>query len=99
MRLVYTSVLVAGIACVALLQTSVLGQAPKAAPDPHRALVTTYCVSCHNQNLKTAGLALDGLNLQAAPKDAQIWEKALRKLRGHQMPPPGSPQPPQKDVD
>ena len=29
----------------------------------------------------------------------KIWEKALRKLRGHQMPPPGSPQPPQKDVD
>ena len=28
-----------------------------------------------------------------------IWEKALRKLRGHQMPPPGSPQPMQKDVD
>jgi hypothetical protein len=28
-----------------------------------------------------------------------VWEKALRKLRGHQMPPPGSPQPPQKDVD
>ena len=29
----------------------------------------------------------------------KIWEKALRKLRGHLMPPPGSPQPPQKDVD
>ena len=36
---------------------------------------------------------------QAPADDAQIWEKALRKLRGHQMPPPGSPQPPQKDVD
>jgi hypothetical protein len=42
---------------------------------------------------------LDGLNLQSATDDAQIWEKALRKLRGHQMPPPGSPQPMQKDVD
>ena len=42
---------------------------------------------------------MDGLNLQAAADDAQIWEKALRKLRGHLMPPPGSPQPPQKDVD
>ena len=37
--------------------------------------------------------------MQAAANDAQIWEKALRKLRGHLMPPPGSPQPPQKDVD
>src|SRR5262249_8273611 len=42
---------------------------------------------------------LDGLNLQAAADNAEIWEKALRKLRGHQMPPPGNPQPPQKDVD
>ena len=69
------------------------------APDPHRAMLTTYCVTCHNTRAKIGGLALDGLDLQAAPDDAQIWEKALRKLRGHLMPPPGSPQPPQKDVD
>src|SRR5207244_3527381 len=31
--------------------------------------------------------------------NAEIWEKVLRKLRGHLMPPPGSPQPPQKDLD
>ena len=62
-------------------------------------MLNTYCVGCHNTRLKTGGLALDGLDLQAAADDAQIWEKALRKLRGHQMPPPGSPQPPQKDVD
>ena len=48
---------------------------------------------------KTGGLALEGLNLQSAADNAEIWEKALRKLRGNQMPPPGSPQPPQKDVD
>ena len=66
-------------------------------------MLNTYCVTCHNTRLKTGGLALDGdldrLNLQSAGDDAQVWEKALRKLRGHQMPPPGSPQPPQKDVD
>jgi hypothetical protein len=28
-----------------------------------------------------------------------VWEKVLRKLRGHLMPPPGSPQPAQKDQD
>ena len=67
--------------------------------DPHRAMVTTYCVTCHNARLKTGGLALDGLDLAVAANDAQIWEKALRKLRGHQMPPPGSPQPKQEDVD
>jgi hypothetical protein len=63
--------------------------------DPHRAMLNTYCVTCHNARLKTGGLALDG----EAWDNAQVWEKALRKLRGNQMPPPGSPQPPQKDVD
>jgi hypothetical protein len=69
------------------------------APDAHRAMLNEYCVSCHNSRAKTGGLALDGLDLQKAPDDAQIWEKALRKLRGRLMPPPGMPQPPQKDVD
>jgi mono/diheme cytochrome c family protein len=83
-----------------LLQTKALAQAPQGgAADPHRAMLNTYCVGCHNTRAKTGGLALDSLNLQAAADDAQIWEKALRKLRGHLMPPPGSPQPPQKDVD
>jgi hypothetical protein len=62
-------------------------------------LVGTYCVGCHNAKLKTGGLVLEGLSLTTAENDAQIWEKVLRKLRGHQMPPPGSPQPMQKDVD
>jgi mono/diheme cytochrome c family protein len=79
---------------------AVMAQTPAAAgPDQNHALLNTYCVTCHNSRLKTGGLALDALNLQSAPDDAQIWEKALRKLRGHLMPPPGSPQPPQKDVD
>src|SRR5437773_423360 len=87
----------------AVTQTSTVAQA-----DQHRAMVNTYCVTCHNTRLKTGGLALDGEVLdrlvlqstgQSAGDDAQVWEKALRKLRGNLMPPPGSPQPPQKDVD
>jgi hypothetical protein len=97
-RFISASAVVVVIAFPAILQTRALGQT-ETAPDPHRELLTTYCVTCHNARLKTGGLALDGLDLAAAPNDAQIWEKALRKLRGHQMPPPGSPQPKQKDVD
>jgi len=66
--------------------------------DQFRAMVNTYCVGCHNSQAKTGGLALDNVDLQAAADNAEIWEKALRKLRGNLMPPPGSPQPPQKDV-
>ena len=62
-------------------------------------MLNTYCVGCHNARVKTGGLALDILDLQTAARDAQTWEKALRKLRGHLMPPPGSPQPPQAAID
>ncbi len=62
-------------------------------------MLTTYCFTCHSTRAKIGGLALDNLDLAAAPDGARTWEKALRKLRGHLMPPPGSPQPPQKDVD
>jgi mono/diheme cytochrome c family protein len=111
-RFITASAVVAAIAFPAILQIGALGQtatgkAPtETAPaggrpveDPHRAMLTIYCVTCHHARLKTGGLALDGLDLAAAENDAAIWEKALRKLRGHQMPPPGSPQPGQKDVD
>ena len=88
------SVLMVLIASAAVMRTSAVPQT-----DQHRAMLDTYCVTCHNTRAKIGGLALDGLNLQAAADDAQVWEKALRKLRGNQMPPPGSPQPPQRDVE
>jgi hypothetical protein len=93
-RLVYSSAFLLLIAAPALLQTRAAVQT-----NPHQALLNTYCISCHNTRAKTGGLALDGLDLQAAANNAEVWEKTLRKLRGHLMPPPGSPQPAQKDVD
>src|SRR5712691_8071657 len=99
-RFLSASALLVLIASLAILQNRAVGQTPAAAgSDQHRAMLNTYCVGCHNARLKTGGIALDGLDLQTAADDAQIWEKALRKLRGHLMPPPGSPQPPQKDAD
>jgi mono/diheme cytochrome c family protein len=76
-------------------------QAPPAAaqPDPHRAMLSTYCFTCHSSRAKIGGLVLDNLDLQSPAQNAQIWEKALRKLRGRLMPPPGNPQPAQKDID
>ena len=92
------------IGSTALFQTRVAGQAvgrTAAAADvnPHQAMVNTYCVGCHNSRAKVGGLALDGLDLQAPADDAEIWEKALRKLRGRLMPPPGSAQPARQDVE
>ena len=96
-RLLSASAVLILIAVPALLQTRAAGQT--AAPNQHQAMLNTYCIGCHNSRAKVGGLALDTLDLKAAADSAEIWEKALRKLRGHLMPPPGSPQPAQKDVD
>jgi mono/diheme cytochrome c family protein len=87
-------------ASVPLQTTAQTAQIPAAGgTDQQRALLSTYCFTCHNSRVKIGGLALDTLDLQTPAENAQIWEKALRKLRGRLMPPPGNPQPPQKDID
>jgi len=55
--------------------------------------ITTYCVTCHNQRLKTGGLTLDTLDLTKVPADPATWEKVVMKLRAGLMPPPGAPRP------
>ena len=62
-------------------------------------MLNTYCVGCHSARLKTGGLVLEGLSTKQVAANAAVWEKTLRKLRGRLMPPPGLPQPPQKDID
>ncbi|HET9215784.1 MAG TPA: DUF1587 domain-containing protein, partial [Terriglobia bacterium] len=69
------------------------------ASEQARKIVTTYCATCHSTQAKMGGLVLDSLSLDAVTKDAATWEKAVRKLRGRLMPPPGSKQPEQKEVD
>src|SRR6516164_4220041 len=101
-RFVYLSSLLILIASLALLETNAqtpAGSASTAKPDQYQEMLTTYCIDCHNPTVKSGNLSLEGLNLQAAADDAQIWEKAVRKLRGRLMPPPGNAQPAQKDVD
>jgi mono/diheme cytochrome c family protein len=55
-----------------------------------RALLDKYCVTCHNQRAKTAGLMFDQMDLAHVSQDSAIWEKAVRKLRAGMMPPPGT---------
>jgi uncharacterized protein DUF1592/uncharacterized protein DUF1588/uncharacterized protein DUF1585/uncharacterized protein DUF1587/uncharacterized protein DUF1595/cytochrome c len=58
-----------------------------------RALLDRYCVTCHNQRLKTGGLTLDTMDVAAIGDHADTWEKVVRKLRGGLMPPPGRTRP------
>src|ERR1035438_7029910 len=50
------------------------GSAPYTA-DTVRAALGSYCISCHNSRLKTAGLALDAVSESDVGRDPQIWEK------------------------
>src|SRR5712691_3068905 len=58
-----------------------------------RAVIDQYCVGCHNERLKIAGLMLDKADIDHAGSRAEIWEKVLRKLHTREMPPPGRPRP------
>ena len=56
-----------------------------------------YCVTCHNDRLKTGGLSLMQADPARAGAQPELWEKVVRKLRTGVMPPPTAPQPPQAD--
>ena len=64
-----------------------------------RALIDGYCIGCHNQRAKTAGVILDTADVTRIGEDAELWEKVVRKLRGGMMPPPGVRRPEQAKVD
>jgi hypothetical protein len=61
--------------------------------DTQRALLDQYCVTCHNDRVKTANLSLQGLDLTKVADHAEVWEKVIRKLRAGVMPPPELPRP------
>jgi hypothetical protein len=85
------------IGCIA----AVTALAAQTAPTPtqatdapaERALLNQYCVTCHNQKLKTADLELDKLDTAHVADHAEKWELVVRKLRSGMMPPSGLPRP------
>jgi hypothetical protein len=76
-------------------------QSPVAAPDTplDPALLNQYCIPCHNQRAKTAGLMLDRLDYAHLENDAETWEKVIRKIKTGMMPPSGSRRPERNTLD
>ncbi|HEY1339428.1 MAG TPA: DUF1587 domain-containing protein, partial [Bryobacteraceae bacterium] len=70
-----------------------------AASPPDRSTFDRYCVGCHNNKLKSGGLALDGLDPARAGEQPEAWEKVVRKLRARYMPPAGIPRPDERTYD
>src|SRR5882724_6427093 len=73
------------IACVSL------ALAQPAAPE--KTLLAQYCVSCHGEQTKTAGIVLENVNLDKPGESAKLLEKVLRKVQTGEMPPRGLPRP------
>ena len=73
--------------------------APQASAVQPRALLDKYCVTCHNDKLKTANFSLQGLDLAKVGDHAELWEKVVRKLRAGVMPPPDVPRPALADYE
>jgi len=95
-----TSLLVAAaVGAVWIVAAGAQAPAPKtvAAPalDPQSQLATvkTYCATCHNDRVKTGGVSFDGLTAEGVAQQADVFEKAVRKVRGRVMPPPNARQP------
>ena len=88
------------ISCVLLSTGPSLSVPAGAQPAPAKGesatqqqLLDRYCVSCHNQRLKTGGLTLDTVDVGNVAAAAPSWEKVARKLRAGVMPPAGRPRP------
>jgi len=67
--------------------------APAATTLDSQAIVQKYCVSCHNDRAKTGDVSFDGTNAAEPWTHAELFERALVKLRGGMMPPPNMPRP------
>jgi len=85
-------------AIATLLAASPSARQPAAAPanapaDAPRAMLDKYCVGCHNQRVRTAGIALDTLDAAHPGSNPDAWERVVAKLRAGSMPPPGRPRP------
>ncbi len=80
----------------------VLGSAASAQPDyataladmkQHWSTIETYCTECHNTDDYSGGVDFTQFSAEDVAQDPELFEMALRKLRGNVMPPPSQEQP------
>jgi hypothetical protein len=84
---------VVSLAVFAAVVSAQQPQSTDSAGSAQRALLNQYCVTCHNQKLKMAGLLLDKLDPAHVEESPDKWEHVVRKLRAGMMPPADLPRP------
>jgi hypothetical protein len=66
---------------------------------PVFSVVSKYCVSCHDGEVKKGGLDLDLISRDDITQHFEAWEHVIRKLRARQMPPIGKDRPTERAYD
>src|SRR5437773_12031878 len=89
----------AGLSVVSAKGPQALPSTPPTDSAHYSGVVKQYCVTCHNDRLKTAGLSLEKLDLANVSAGAEAWERVVRKLRRGAMPPQGVRRPDQATND
>src|ERR1035438_1807869 len=64
------------------IATLCLAQSARPQSQP-AAVLNKYCVTCHNDRLKTGGLVLNPAELTRAAAGAETWEKVIQIGRAH----------------
>lgn len=70
------------LAALAIAQASAVQAqtAPPSTTQGTHALLNQFCVSCHNERLRTGGLMLDNLNAANPAADPKVWEQVVEFL-------------------
>jgi hypothetical protein len=86
-RRVHLAVMTACAALAGSMSPAVLAQ------QPGWEVIEGYCFQCHNDEDWAGSVAFSIMDPAAIPQNAEVWEHAIRKLKGGQMPPPGAERP------
>src|SRR5690606_23717890 len=62
-------------------------------------LLEEYCVGCHNYEDWAGSVAFDSMLPEEIAAQSEVWEEAIRKMRGRLMPPPGNERPEEEALD
>ncbi|MCA9057843.1 MAG: DUF1587 domain-containing protein, partial [Planctomycetaceae bacterium] len=71
----------------------------RSVPTAAATLISEFCVDCHSGNKPAAGVNFSELLESPVAAGGDHWERAIRKLRSRQMPPPDVPRPSPEQLD
>lgn len=89
-----------------VLQTVLICSAPllagtviAASDDAPWSVIENYCYQCHNDEDWAGSVAFNLLSADEIPHEAEVFEEAIRRLKGGHMPPPGNDRPAEEELE